>query len=546
MTFMCNITDADSRNIHWHNVDWRRVNRAVRRLQTRIVKAVKAGKWRLVKNLQRLLVHSLGGRLLAVKRVTENKGKNTSGVDKVIWETPEQKIRAVSALKQSCYQAQPLRRVYIPKANGKRRALGIPVMHDRAQQALHKLALEPIAECLADGHSYGFRPMRSTQDAIEQVFNTLCRKSSAKWVLEGDIKACFDEIDADWLLQHIPIDKTVLKQWLKAGYIEKDVFHSTDRGTPQGGIISPILANMCLDGLEAAIIHSTYEKRHYKLNVVRYADDFIVTSNSKEWLDTTGKPRICAFLAERGLQLSPEKTHITHVSHGFDFLGWTVRKYPDQKLIIKPSRKSIKSLIEKTRKIFQTNRQAKTCNIISLLNPIIRGWANYHRSQVAKKVFSRIDSIIFWQSWHWAKRRHPNKSAHWVRQKYFVTQGNNHWVFAGVNEDGKRLHLFKASRIPIERHRKIHQHANPYDPDWDHYFDKRQYLNWLKSNQGRGKLCFLWKRQKGLCPVCGTTLIDITSIRSHHIIPKSQGGTNAISNLVLAHANCIQQMRYIA
>ncbi len=283
MTLVLYATDADSRVTDWHAVDWQRVNRYVRRLQIRIVKAVKQSKWRLVKNLQRLLNHSISGRLLAVRRVTENRGKKTAGVDGIVWETPEKKIAAVYQLRQVGYSAEPLRRLYIPKKNGKKRPLGIPTMKDRGQQALHKLGLEPVAECLADGNSYGFRPERSAQDAAGQIFNALRLKTSAQWVLEGDIKACFDEISHEWLLDNVPMDKGMLNKWLKAGYREKQVFHHTDKGTPQGGIISPLLANLCMDGLESCMYKNLHEKRTHKINVIRYADDFIITGDSKSF-----------------------------------------------------------------------------------------------------------------------------------------------------------------------------------------------------------------------------------------------------------------------
>ncbi|MCP4698307.1 MAG: hypothetical protein GY862_15850, partial [Gammaproteobacteria bacterium] len=227
LTLTLKVTEVFSRRLDdWHAIDWRRILRNVRRLQVRIVKAVKAGKWRLVRKLQHLLNHSMSGKLLAVRRVTENRGKKTPGVDGIVWDTPEKKINAVhEAMRQKRYKAQPLRRLYIPKKNGKKRPLGIPVMKDRGHQALHKLGLEPVAECLADGNSYGFRPERSAQDAAGQIFNALCRKTSAKWVLEGDIKACFDEISHEWLMRNVPMHKRTLAKWLKAGYMERETFH---------------------------------------------------------------------------------------------------------------------------------------------------------------------------------------------------------------------------------------------------------------------------------------------------------------------------------
>lgn len=234
----------------WHAIDWKSANHNVRRLQARIVKATQEKRWGKVKALQRLLTHSFSGKALAVRRVTENQGKHTPGVDKVTWNTPHKKINAVYSLRQRDYHPQPLRRIYIPKKNGKRRPLGIPCMKDRAMQALYLLALDPVAETTADPNSYGFRPQRSTADAIEQCFIALGNRASAQWVLEGDIKGCFDAISHTWLLTHIPTEKTILRKWLQAGYMDKHVLHPTAEGTPQGGIISPVLANMTLDGLE--------------------------------------------------------------------------------------------------------------------------------------------------------------------------------------------------------------------------------------------------------------------------------------------------------
>jgi RNA-directed DNA polymerase len=237
-------------SIDWHSINWKVVNETVRRLQARIVKATKAGKWHKVQALQYLLTHSYSGKALAVKRVTENQGKKTPGVDGETWQTPKKKAEALSTLKQRGYHPQPLRRIYIPKKNGKMRPLGIPCMKDRAMQALYLLALDPLSETLADPNSYGFRSWRSPADAIDQCFKVLNNAQSAQWVLEGDIKACFDQISHEWLLSHITMEKSILSKWLKAGYMEKHVLHPTEEGTPQGGICSPVLANLTLDGLE--------------------------------------------------------------------------------------------------------------------------------------------------------------------------------------------------------------------------------------------------------------------------------------------------------
>ena len=346
---------------HWSQIDWGKCRRQVTRLQARIVKATREGRWNKVKTLQRLLTHSFSGKALAVKRVTENQGKRTSGVDGVLWSTPAAKLKAIESMQHRGYRPLPLRRVYIPKANGKQRPLGIPVMSDRAMQALHLLALAPIAETTADPDSYGFRPERSTADAMSQCFKVLSFKRSPQWILEGDIKGCFDHISHSWMGQNIPMDKTVLHQWLKAGYVEKRILFPTEEGTPQGGIVSPTLANMTLDGLQPLLAkHFPREKWKDgkkwspKVNLVRYADDFIITGDSKELLENEVRPLVEQFLKERGLTLSPDKTRITHIDEGFDFLGQNLRKY-DGKLLIKPSKKNTHAFLEKVRTIIQTN-----------------------------------------------------------------------------------------------------------------------------------------------------------------------------------------------
>lgn len=408
----------------------------------RIAKAVRERRWGRVKALQWLLTHSFYGRAIAVKRVTENQGKKTPGVDRVTWETPEAKAKAVMSLKRRGYKPKPLRRVFIPKANGKLRPLGIPTMKDRAMQALHLLALEPIAETRADPNSYGFRPERASRDAAEQCFIALAKKDSAPWVLDADITGCFDNISHEWMIANIPMDKEILRKWLKTGFIWKGQMFPTESGTPQGGIISPVLANMTLDGMERRLAERFGAKKsrragRNKVNLIRYADDFVITGATKEVLEEA-KTVIEEFLKERGLSLSPEKTKITHIEEGFDFLGWNVRKY-DGKLIIKPAKKNVQTFLRKIRATIKKAKTEKQVTVIAKLNPIIRGWANYHQNQAAKETFHRVDHVIWKQLWQWARRRHPNKPSNWIKNRYFVQRGRRNWVFGTTvtEENGK-------------------------------------------------------------------------------------------------------------
>jgi len=466
----------------WRSINWRVVENKVRLLQSRIVKAKKAGKNRKARSLQWILEHSFHAKLLAVKRVTGNKGKNTPGVDGVIWSRSSQKFKAASSLTRKGYKASPLRRVYIPKSNGKLRPLGIPTMTDRAMQALYLLALNPVAETTADTNSYGFRPERCCADAIEQCFNVFNGKGSAQWILEADIKGCFDNISHQWVLNNISSDRKILNQWLKAGIIEDGFFSNTGAGTPQGGIISPLLANLTLDGLEEHIDKACGIKRtngrkntagnRLKVNFIRYADDFIVSASDKTTLQEVVLPAVVEFLAERGLQIQPEKTKITHIDKGFDILGQNVRKY-NGKLLIKPGRKSVKNFKRKVFKIIKNSGSLTAEILIYRLNPIIRGWANYHRFVVSKKVFSLIDNDVYHALWHWAKRRHNTKNQHWIRNKYFKSIGSRNWVFAAKN-GSKVVELFKMESIPIKRFVKVRSGANPFDPSWVNYFNSRK------------------------------------------------------------------------
>jgi RNA-directed DNA polymerase len=538
---------ASNREADWHSIDWMKAEQAVRRLQARIVKATQEGRWGKVKSLQRILTHSFYGKALSVKRITENKGKRTAGVDGKTWSTPKSKSEAISSLRAHGYKPMPLKRVYIPKANGKQRPLGIPTMKDRAMQALYLLALEPIAETKADPNSYGFRKGRSTADAAAQLFNCQSTKNSAQWVLEADITGCFDNISHEWLLQHIPTDKKVLGKWLKAGYMEKQALFPTEAGTPQGGIISPTLANMTLDGLEGAILKDRTKKGNKtKINVIRYADDFVVTAVD-EMTAVKAQEAAIEFLAARGLTLSVEKTKITHIDEGFDFLGWNFRKY-DGKLLIKPSNKNVKNHLQKLRETIESLNGVSQEVVIATLNPIIRGWANYHAGMVSKETYNKVDHEIWKALWKWARRTHPNKGRKWIADRYWHTRSKRNWVFGYYKDakgNGKKqlVEVRSHAATPIVRHVKVKSEANPFDTQWEQYWEQRAYHTVMSSDKNlSGKVKSLWLKQKGICPVCKQSISAEQEWAMHHVIAKTLGGKDTLDNLRLLHGNCHRQL----
>lgn len=503
---------ADNQQSSWDSINWLRCELAIKKLQARIVKAQKEGRHGKVKALQWTLTHSFYAKALAVRRVTSNSGCKTAGIDLVTWEKPETKFQAIGELKRRGYQPQPLRRIHIKKSNDKLRPLGIPTMRDRAMQALYLMALEPVAETTADTRSYGFRKERCTMDAVQQCHNVLRKGYSPEWILEGDIKGCFDHINHEWLLNNIPMDKVMLQKWLKCGFVFNKQLFPTEEGTPQGGIISPTLANMALDGLQK-ILADKYKRRSVKgknyspmVNLIRYADDFIITSENREVLETEIKPLVTEFLAERGLTLSEEKTVITNINDGFDFLGFNIRKFKN-KILTKPSKPAQKRFLAKIRKIIKSNKGCRQESLIRLLNPMITGWGNYYKHGATRDAFHWADHQIYKALWQWAKRRHSKKGKQWIADKYWHVAKGRGWHFASYfkKPNGRQdsLTLKHLSSIHYTDYTQIKGDANPFDPEYVQYFDQRETKKMLETLKGKNSLLHLWKKQERKCPLCG-------------------------------------------
>ncbi len=541
---------------NWHDLDWARIQQSVRKTQLKIAQATREGDWRRVKRLQRLLTHSFYGRCLAVRRVTENRGRKTPGVDGETWGTPQAKLHAVGRLsKKRGYRPRPLRRVWIPKpGKHEKRPLGIPTMLDRAMQALYLQVLEPVVESTSDPKSYGFRPDRSTADAMVELFHLLSPQTAPVWILEGDIKGFFDNINHEWLCWNVPMDRTVLRKWLKAGVIDRRQLMATEAGTPQGGIISPCLANATLNGLETQLKRHLVNKlgtrnaKKSKVQCVRYADDFVVTAASKELLEEEVKPWVEQFLSVRGVALSREKTQITHIHQGFDFLGWNFRKhvpkspYRNAKLLIKPSKKNVSAFYRKVREIIKGSGALTHDALIGQLNPVLKGWAQYHSTVVAKQTFSKLDSLIFWRLWRWAKRRHPRKSADWIRKKYFRSIGGQNWVFAYPYKNGKGerqfRRLYELAETAIVRHKRLSGEYQPYDATQELKWEALRVQRMQHTLRYRGQILSIFRRQKGLCALCGHAISKETGWHDHHVIRRVDGGTDTLRNRVLLHPNC--------
>jgi RNA-directed DNA polymerase len=542
-------------SVGWAALPWRKLEQSVYRLQKRIYRASVHGEEWKVHKLQKLLQKSEAARLIAVRRVTQdNQGKNTAGIDGIQSVPPAHRLELAAQIHPRHHKrAKPVRRIWIPKPGKlEKRPLGIPTMKDRASQALAKLALEPEWEARFEPNSYGFRPGRGCHDAIEAIFNEI--RSKDKYVLDADIQGCFDHIDHAALLGKLktyPTMRRLIKGWLKAGVLEGCSFAPSEEGTPQGGVISPLLANIALDGMERET-EKEFTFRGGKPALIRYADDFVILHPTLNGVKKAQKV-VEAWLASIGLNLNPKKTKITHtrVTHdgnvGFDFLGFQVRQYPvgkghsgknahgkplGFKTLIRPSKGAIKQHNQEVREIVRKHQNAPQEALIGKLNPVITGWANYHRTAVAKTAFSRCDQQLYGKLRAWARRRHPNKTPGWVAGKYWAVNKSEGWTFK--TQQGPVLK--KHAATPIVRHVKVRGAASPYDGNLTYWAQRLKDHPMLKSRTGA-----LLKLQHGKCSFCGLTFRDGDLLETDHIIPRTLGGDESMKNLQLMHRHCHDQ-----
>jgi len=535
----------------WNTIPWKKVEREMFKLQKRIYQASGRGDVKTARKLQRLLMNSQSAKLLAVRKVTQdNQGKATAGVDGIKSLLPPARLKLARTLKIP-QKAKPVRRVWIPKpGTDEQRPLGIPTLYERALQTLVKIALEPEWEARFEPNSYGFRPGRSCQDAIQAIFNDI--RSKAKYVLDADIEKCFDRICHTELLKKINTGPTLrrqIKTWLKAGVLDGGQLLPTEEGTMQGGPASPLLANIALHGLETMITAKfARNKGRSTPNVVRYCDDFVVLHEDPKIIQQC-KIEIEEWLKPMGLKLKPSKTRITHTlavsegEPGFDFLGHNIRQYPigktksgknnrgemlGFKTIIKPNKRAIEKHTQSLREIIDRHKSQKQEALIKRLNPVIKGWTNYFSTVASKRVFSKTRTTLFAMLFAWAKRRHPKKGKKWITQKYWKKEKG--WTFQPSNSD---LRLYQHDERPIKRHVKVQGSRSPYDGNWVYWSARLG-----RHPEIASRVATLLKKQQGTCFECGLFFKDGDLIEMDHIIPRQYGGTDAKHNRQLLHRHC--------
>ncbi len=537
-------------NDTWARINWRQANREVERLQQRIFRASQQEQWPKVRSLQKLLLRSRSNLILSVRQVTQvAKGKKTPGVDGRVALDGVSRMALVRELQQTpMTRPVPVKRVYIPKANGKQRPLGIPTIADRTRQHVVKTALEPAWEPHFEANSYGFRSGRSAHDAIVVLWHRWNKRARGKWVLDADIRGAFDHISHAFIVQRLgnfPARQQV-RAWLTAGYVEFGKVHETTEGTPQGGVVSPLLANIALDGLQQLLWDLSRQRKWHKpsapcsFGFARYADDYVVTAPDRGRLEMV-LPEIRAWLAVRGLELNEEKTHVVNAYDGFNFLGFTIRKYARGTCLVAPQKDKVLAKLREWKNWLRQHSTTKPADVIKHLNQQVGQWANYYQHVNSSRVYSYVNNRLFKMLQSWCYRRHPKKPRWWISERYFGRQDGRYWVFKGDTTDrrGSRttLYLAKAFR-PHSEHVLVRGMASPMDPALQSYWKTRRRANGQAAYPRVGTKRRLGDRQHWQCLVCGRDLLNDEPVDMHHQVRVADNGTDHLSNLELRHEAC--------